>query len=35
MEQAQRWYGSPEYADLKALRHRSATANAFFLQGIQ
>lgn len=35
MEQAQRWYGSPEYADLKQLRQRSATANAFFLQGIQ
>ena len=35
MEQAQHWYDSPEYADLKALRQRSATANAFLLQGIQ
>ncbi len=35
MERARAWYDSPEYAELKLLRQRSAKADAFFLQGLQ
>ena len=34
MEQAHAWYGSVDYQDLKALRHRSARATAVFVDGL-
>ena len=34
MERAHAWYASPDYQDLKALRHRSARATAVFVDGL-
>ena len=33
MEQAKRWYGSPEYAPLLAIRHRAASSRMIFVEG--
>ena len=34
MEQAHRWYDSPEYAPALALRLRAATAKLIFVEGV-
>jgi len=34
MDQARRWYQSPEYAPLLALRHRAAQARIIFVEGL-
>lgn len=34
LEQANNWYNSPEYANLKALRLNAVECNAVFFQGI-
>ncbi len=34
MEQARRWWNSPEYSQAKELRHKSAVTNAVFLEGL-
>jgi uncharacterized protein (DUF1330 family) len=34
MEAAQRWWNSPEYNAAKKLRHKAATANVVFLEGL-
>jgi uncharacterized protein (DUF1330 family) len=33
MDAARRWYGSPEYAPLLAIRERAATSNLIFVEG--
>ncbi len=35
MDQARRWYQSPEYAPLLAIRHRAAKARIIFVEGAQ
>lgn len=34
MEQARRWWNSPEYQEAKKLRHRAASANVIFFEGM-
>ncbi|MBK17746.1 MAG: D-fructose-6-phosphate amidotransferase [Rhodospirillaceae bacterium] len=34
MASLERWYDSPEYADLKAMRHSVMTSNAIAVEGI-
>ena len=34
MEQAKKWWDSPEYAKYKDLRHRTCTTNAVFVEGL-
>lgn len=34
MEQARKWYHSPEYAPLLALRHKAARAKLLFVDGV-
>ncbi len=34
MEQARRWYGSPEYAPLLAVRLKAARARIVFVEGV-
>lgn len=34
MEQAKRWWHSPEYTLAKQLRHQAASANVVFLEGL-
>lgn len=34
MEQARKWYTSPEYAPLLALRHKAARARIIFVEGV-
>jgi uncharacterized protein (DUF1330 family) len=34
LEQAHRWYDSPEYRDLKALRLSATRGNAVFIEGL-
>ena len=34
MAEAKRWWNSPEYNEAKKLRHRAASANVIFLEGI-
>lgn len=34
MEDARRWWNSPEYTEAKKLRHRSADTNVIFLDGL-
>ncbi len=34
LDQARRWYGSPEYAPLLALRLKAASANLIFVEGV-
>jgi uncharacterized protein (DUF1330 family) len=34
MEEAKRWWDSPEYTEAKKLRHKSAYTNVVFLDGL-
>lgn len=34
LDQARRWYDSPEYRDLKALRLSAVRSNAVFMEGL-
>jgi len=34
MEQAQRWWNSPEYTAARTLRHKAASTNVVFLEGL-
>jgi uncharacterized protein (DUF1330 family) len=34
MEEAKRWWNSPEYNAAKKLRHRAASANVVFFEGL-
>ncbi len=34
VDQFKRWYNSPEYAGLRALRHQASTARAIVVQGV-
>jgi uncharacterized protein (DUF1330 family) len=34
MEQAHKWYNSPEYAEAKAIRLGTSTANMVFVEGL-
>ena len=34
MSEAKRWWNSPEYNEAKKLRHRAASANVIFLEGL-
>jgi uncharacterized protein (DUF1330 family) len=34
MEEAKRWWNSPEYSEAKKLRHASARTNVIFLEGL-
>jgi uncharacterized protein (DUF1330 family) len=34
MAQARKWYASPEYAPLLALRHKAARARIIFVEGV-
>jgi len=34
VDQFKRWYNSPEYAELRAIRHRASTARAIVVQGV-
>lgn len=34
VEQAKRWYDSPEYAPLKAIRRRTARTNGVLVEGV-
>ncbi len=34
MAQARKWYASPEYAPLLALRHKAARAKIIFVEGV-
>jgi uncharacterized protein (DUF1330 family) len=34
MEQAKLWWNSPEYAQAKQLRHKSAQTNVIFVEGL-
>jgi len=34
MEQAKRWWNSPEYQEAKKLRHRAAGASVIFFEGM-
>ena len=33
-EEAKRWWNSPEYNEAKKLRHRAASANVIFFEGL-
>ncbi len=35
MEQAKRWYESPDYRELKALRFKTAKTNLVLVEGVQ
>lgn len=34
MEQARKWWASPEYAPVKALRHRTASSRMIVVEGV-
>jgi uncharacterized protein (DUF1330 family) len=34
VEQAQKWYDSPEYSAIKGIRHRSAISNMLLVHGV-
>jgi uncharacterized protein (DUF1330 family) len=34
MQEAKRWWDSPEYTEAKKLRHKSARANVVFFEGL-
>lgn len=34
LEQAKRWWSSPEYAPVKALRHRTASSRMIVVEGV-
>jgi uncharacterized protein (DUF1330 family) len=34
MEQAKRWWNSPEYKEAKKLRHKAAKTNVVFIEGM-
>jgi uncharacterized protein (DUF1330 family) len=34
MEEAKRWWDSPEYSEAKKLRHKSAGTNVVFVEGL-
>ena len=34
VEQAQKWYDSPEYSVIKGIRHRSAISNMLLVHGV-
>lgn len=35
VEQAKAWYNSPEYAEARAIRHRTATSNLIIVDGVK
>lgn len=34
MEKAKRWINSPEYSEVKKIRHNTARSNAFIVEGV-
>jgi uncharacterized protein (DUF1330 family) len=34
MERAKEWYNSPEYGEIREIRHRNANSNVIFVDGV-
>ncbi len=34
MERAREWYNSPEYSEIRPIRHRNANSNVIFVDGV-